>query len=110
MTRRSKREELLGTAPRKGGRPVADHRQKLVLAQAEQVQLKNAKMRGELVPAVDVLAEWSGMIADARQRLLAIPSRLGARHAASRALLADMDVEIRAALQALATGKGAGDA
>ncbi len=101
--------DLIGEPPppkRGRGRPVEDHRQKLVLAQAQQVELKNAKMRGELLPAADVIATWSGLVADARQRLLAIPSRLGARHALSRQLVAAMDAEIRAALAALAAGRG----
>ncbi len=105
-------EDLIGEpAPpkRAPGRPVEDHRQKLVLAQAEQVELKNAKMRGELIPAADVAATWSGLVADARQRLLAIPSRLGAKLALSRQTVAAMDEEIRAALQALASGKGGAD-
>ncbi len=100
--------DLLGdpTPPKRGrGRPVEDHRQKLVLAQAQQVELKNAKMRGELIPAADVVATWSNLVADARQRLLAIPSRLGAQHALSRQLVAAMDAEIRAVLTALA-GQG----
>jgi hypothetical protein len=52
----------------------------------------------------------SGLVADARQRLLAIPSRLGAKLALPRQTVAAMDEEIRAALQALASGKGGGDA
>lgn len=101
-------EDLIGepAPPKRGaGRPVEDHRQRLVLAQAEQVQLKNAKMRGELIPAADVVATWSGLVADARQRLLAIPSRLGAKLALPRQTVAAMDEEIRAALTALA-GQG----
>lgn len=104
-------EDLLGDptpAKRGRGRPVEDHRQKLVLAQAEQVQLRNAKMRGELLPAADVVATWSGLIADARQRLLAIPSRLGAKLALPRQTVAAMDEEIRAVLTALA-GQRSGD-
>jgi len=109
MTRRSL-EDLIGQAPRKRGRPVEDHRQKLVLEQTEEKRLKNAKMRGELVPVADVAAEWSGMIADARQRLLAVPSRVGAKLALPRASVALIDAEIRAALQALASQGGGGHA
>lgn len=113
MTRnRRSLEDLIGSAAPKrgGGRPIEDHRQKLVLAQAEQVELKNAKMRGELIPAADVVATWSGLVADARQRLLAIPSRLGAKLALPRQTVAAMDEEIRAVLSALAGQGGDSDA
>ena len=109
MRRRRSLEDLLGPEPRKRGRPVEDHRQRKVLAEAEKVELQNAKMRGELVATADVLASWSGMIADCRQRLMAIPSRLGARLALPPTTVAAMDEEIRAALQALASRKGNGD-
>lgn len=112
MTRkRRSMADLLGDpapAKRAPGRPIADHRQKLVLAQAEQVELRNAKMRGELIPAADVVATWSGLIADARQRFLAIPSRLGAKLALPRETVAAVDAEIRAVLTALAAGRGRG--
>ncbi len=114
MTRnRRSLHDLIGepAPPKRGrGRPVEDHRQKLVLAQAEQVELRNAKMRGELIPASDVAATWSGLVADARQRLLAIPSRLGAKLALPRQTVAAMDAEIRAVLIALAGQGGESDA
>lgn len=98
------------TAPNKGGRPIADHRQKLVLAQAELAQIKAAKMRGELVPAADVRATWASIVADARQRLLAVPSRIAGKAGLSREAVALVDREIRAALLALATQEGDADA
>lgn len=115
MTRRSL-DELLGpppTAPRKRGGQVQDHRQKLVLAQAELARIRAAKMRGELVPAADVEAEWSNLLADLRAALLALPSRIGGKLALSRETVAAIDSEIRehlAALAASAGKRGAGDA
>lgn len=46
-------------------------------------QLEEAQLRGELLPASEVLEQWQAILANARARLLAIPSRLAAQaHAA----------------------------
>ncbi len=102
-------EEMLGPAPapNKGGRPVADHRQKLVLEQAEHARLKNAKLRAELVPAADVESEWASLLADLRAALLALPARVGSKCALDRSTVAAIDTEIRATLTALAASAGA---
>lgn len=110
MTRRTL-SQLLGDdpptpAPMKRGGQLQDHRQKLVREQAEHTRLKNQKMRGELVPAADVEAEWSSALADLRAALLAVPSRVGAKLALPRATVAAIDAEIRAALLALAASAG----
>ncbi len=111
-TRRSL-EEMLGPAPKAAGRPVADHRQKLVLAQAEFTQVKTAKLRRELVPAADVEAEWASALADLRAALLALPARIGSKLALPRETVAAIDDEIRVALASLAASggvSGSGDA
>lgn len=111
MTRRRRPlEDILGPATAKRGRPVEAHRVRLATAQAELAEIRAAKMRGDLVPAADVAATWAGMIADARQRLLAVPSRFGAKHAMPRDMVADLDQEIRSALTALASQGSADDA
>lgn len=102
--------EMLGDdlAPsRKPGRPVEDHRQQLVLAQAEGQRIKNAKLRGELLDAGEVEARWAAAVLDVRASILAVPSRFGARHGLSAAVLADLDADLRDALAALAAGEGA---
>lgn len=106
---RSKAELLGDVPPPKRGRPVEAHRVRLATAQAELAEIRAAKLRAELVPAADVLAEWAAICADVRQRLLAIPSRLGSKLALPRETVAALDAEIRATLEALASQGGADD-
>ncbi|GMO87156.1 terminase small subunit [Bradyrhizobium ottawaense] len=84
---------------------ASKQRARLAAAQADLNELKAAKMRGELVEAVAVEAEWSGMLRTVRAGLLAVPSRVAARlpHL-SRSDVAEIDAEIRAVLNQL--GKG----
>ncbi len=82
---------------------------RLATAQAELAEIRAAKLRGELVPAADVEREWSSILADLRQQLLAIPSRVGAKLALPRETVAALDAEIVAALAALAAQGGADD-
>lgn len=104
-TRRSL-EELLGPAPKAAGRPIEPHRTAKVMADTELVRLKAAKMRGELVPAADVEAEWASVLADLRAALLALPARIGSKLALPRETVAAIDDEIRASLAALAASSG----
>ena len=100
-------EDLIGDAPRRGaGRPVEDHRQQLVLAQAEGQRIKNAKLRGELLDAGEVEARWASAVLDVRAAILAVPSRFGARHGLSAAILADLASDLRDALAGLSAGEG----
>ncbi|MGE0828040.1 MAG: hypothetical protein AB7O04_01650 [Hyphomonadaceae bacterium] len=109
MTRRNRSlADLLGTdeKPKADGRRnnrgiVAPHRVRLATAQAELAEIRAAKLRGLLIPAADVEAEWQNIITDARQRLLAVPSRLGVKLGLSRDQVTAVDGEIRAALAAL---------
>lgn len=86
------------------GRPVADHRQKLVLEQARLTKVRADKLAGELVPAADVTAEWSRIVSEARSALLAVPSRAGERLGLSTEAVGIIDREVRDALEALASG------
>lgn len=99
--------DLLGDDPpkRANGRPVEDHRQQLVLAQAEGQRLKNAKMSGELLDAEEVEARWTAAVLDVRAAILAVPSRFGARHGISAAVLAALDADLRDALASLSGGE-----
>lgn len=103
------RADLLGDEPsrRPVGRQVEDHRQQLVLAQAEGQRIKNAKLRGELLEASAVEARWTSAVLDVRAAILAVPSRFGARHGLSAAILADLDADLRDALAGLAAGEHA---
>lgn len=107
--RRRSVADMLGTdigPRRKPGRQVEDHRQQLVLAQAEGQRIKNAKLRGELLDAKEVEARWAAAILDVRAAILAVPSRYGARHGVPAAQLADLDADLRDALAGLAAGEG----
>ena len=76
-------------------------RSRLIRAQAERVERQNSVEAGELVEAESVRLEWADMCVTIRQRLLAIPARIGARYPDPK-LRADLDREIRAALDELA--------
>ena len=51
-------------------------RARLARAQTESAELRNATLRGELVPAREVLEHWAGMIVAATTHLRAVPSQL----------------------------------
>jgi phage terminase Nu1 subunit (DNA packaging protein) len=78
---------------------ASKQRARLAAAQADLNELKAAKIRGELVEASAVEAEWSGILRTVRAGMLAVPSRVAARlpHL-SKHDVAEIDAEIRAAL------------
>ena len=96
-------EHLRKLATGRGGEPAiasatAD-RARLARAQAELVETKGKKLRGELVDAAEVEAEWSGVLRTVRAGMLAVPSRAAARlpHLTPHDI-AEIDLEIREAL------------
>ena len=106
---------LRGTASGRGGEQevltLTGERARLAREQADQMALKNAALRRELVPAAEVAREWGEALRAIRARVLAIPSRT--RSALPHLTPADMvvlDREARAALEDLARGDGGGDA
>lgn len=72
-------ESLRAKASR--GRAKADdpelraERLRLAAAQAEKVELSNARTRGELLPAREVESAWAGVLREVRAGMLAVPSR-----------------------------------
>ena len=54
-------------------------RARLAKAQADKVEIANAKARGLLVEAAAVEAEWAGVLRTIRAGMLALPSRCAAR-------------------------------
>lgn len=56
-------------------RSKAELETQLVAAKLEAQELKNAKEKGELVESHLVVGEWSKMIANARSKLLSLPSK-----------------------------------
>ncbi len=89
----------------RGTGQTAEHKARLVKEQADRVALDNQAKRGELVPAREVEAVWTGAMAALRGRMLAVPTRC--RQRAGHLTLADVSVidrEIRDALTELAGG------
>ena len=87
------------------GRPAQSgtgkQRARLAAAQAEAVELKNARQRGALVDAETVARGWEGVARTVRAGVMRIPRRAGARLALSPELVRALDDEIRDALTAL---------
>ena len=78
-------------------------RARLAMRQAENYELKNASLRGDLLQAKDVERQWSDALRAVRARFLAIPSRILHRlpHL-TRHDSEEIDAEVRAALTELA--------
>ena len=78
---------------------VSDERARLLAAQADGHELRNAATRGELVDARQVEAEWSNTLRSLRAAMIAVPSRVRQRlPGLSPAEVAAIDAEIRRAL------------
>jgi phage terminase Nu1 subunit (DNA packaging protein) len=97
---------LRGTASGRGGEDqimtLTGERARLAREQADAQALKNAVLRGELVPAAEVARAWSDTLRKVRSRLLAVPSRVrGAIPGLTGADVTLIDREVRDALQEL---------
>jgi phage terminase Nu1 subunit (DNA packaging protein) len=77
-------------------------RERLAAAQAERAERQNRLEAGELAPIAAVRDEWANIAVQIRTRLLAIPSRIAARHPGNAKLIADLEKEIESALNSLA--------
>lgn len=62
---------------------LVEERARLASNQADKVELEVATMRGELIPAEEVVKQWGGMISAARAVLLALPSKVAPKAIAS---------------------------
>jgi len=71
MTKAGPRAKPLAEATKQRGR--------LLAAQANLAEIKAAKLRGELVEAKVVEAEWCNVLRTVRAGMLALPSRVAAR-------------------------------
>lgn len=72
--------------------------------QADNVELKNAKLRKELLPVDEVVRVWSEQISEIRSGLLAVVSRVRQRVSLSAEDAVVLDEEIRDAMTKLADG------
>jgi phage terminase Nu1 subunit (DNA packaging protein) len=84
---------------------TARDRGRLARAQADLAEAKAQSVRGELVEASAVEAEWSGVLRTVRAGCFAIPSRAAQRlpHLTTHAV-ALIDAEVRAALTEIGSG------
>lgn len=74
-------------------------------AQADLLDLKNAKAKSELLDAAEVEREWASVLRDLRAALLAVPSRVGSRLPSLTAHdIGEIAREIKDALSELAHG------
>lgn len=98
------REMAAGRSGDDGSRSLVSERARLAKAQADEREAKLAAMRGELLPAGEVLEEWSSIMCQVRAGMLAVPSRVRQRLGH---LTADdgeiIDQEIRDVLSELAS-------
>jgi phage terminase Nu1 subunit (DNA packaging protein) len=74
-------------------------RARLARAQADLVETKGKKLRGELVDTAEVEAEWSGVLRTVRAGVLAVPLRCAQRlpHLTPHDVI-EIDTEVREAL------------
>ena len=78
---------------------VTKERARLAKAQADAMEIKNARQRGALIDAEAVEREWSDVLRQVRAGMLAVPSRVAARlpHLTPHDV-SEIDAEVRAVL------------
>jgi phage terminase Nu1 subunit (DNA packaging protein) len=98
------RKSLTGRGGEAQAATVASERARLAKAQADKVELANARARGALLDARAVEAEWSGVLRTVRAGMLAVPSRTAQRlpHLTPHDV-AEIDAEVRAVLTEIGT-------
>lgn len=95
-------DELRQAAGRHGAGRKSPERERLLAAQAGAAELKLAKLKGDLLDARAVEAEWSDVVRTLRAGMLSLSSRLGARlPALSRAEVEVIDDEVRRLLTSM---------
>jgi phage terminase Nu1 subunit (DNA packaging protein) len=96
---------LRGVAAGRGGEEhtssLTAERARLAREQADAQALKNATIRGELVPAADVERAWGDVLRQVRSRILAVPSRLRQSLHLQPDVASEIDRELRDALTEL---------
>lgn len=102
-------EHLREVAAGRGGESavasLTAERARLARGQADGVAMKNAALRGEMVPACEVTARWREVFTGVRSRILAVPSRVrAALPHLSVTEAAAIEREIRSALEDASNG------
>lgn len=88
-----------------GGDDYSAHRARLTKARADITEMERSQMESKLIPADDVESTWNSMISNARNRLIAIPTKVAPSVYASKNLNEIRDIiktEIYQALDELA--------
>lgn len=80
---------------------LTEQRARHAKEQADNLAIKNAQLRGELVSAIEAGREWEDMIRTASAAMLGVPSRCAERLGLERFQTETIDREIREALEAL---------
>lgn len=85
---------------------LEQERARLAKEQRLEKEMTNARLRGELVSAVEVKEAWAGMILACRTKLLSLGSKVAARvsHPNQRLLAKEIEGEMKLALKELADG------
>lgn len=76
-------------------------RARLAKAQADLAEIKNAQLRGTLLDAIALEAEWSSVLRAVRAGMLAVPSRAGARLPDD---VAEIDADVHGVLSEIGSG------
>jgi phage terminase Nu1 subunit (DNA packaging protein) len=83
----------------------SSHRTRLTKAKADLAEMEREQLASDLIPANDARHAWSGMVANARTRLIAIPSKIAPLVVSAESINEAQDIiknEIYEALQELA--------
>lgn len=72
---RYKVEQAEAGGRRAGTSTLAAEREREIRERADNMALRNAQLRSELVPVTDVEARWSDILRGVRSRMLAVPGR-----------------------------------
>ncbi|MES1198526.1 MAG: hypothetical protein ABUS48_00910 [Pseudomonadota bacterium] len=113
MAKRRSLTDILGgdpAPPKTRGRKVEDHRQQLVLAQADFTRIKTAKLAGVLIERAEAQRLWESAVVECRQTLAAIPARSAEAAGLTKKQAAWLESELRAALDAFAASGSVSDA
>jgi len=68
--------KLGGYNKRSGGGDIAQQKTRLTKAQADKAELEVSELEGQLIPAQLVQDTWTDFVANARAKLLALPSKI----------------------------------
>ena len=68
--------KLGGYNKRSGGGDIAEEKTRLTKAQADKAELEVSDLEGQLIPAQLVQDTWTDFVANARAKLLALPSKI----------------------------------